>query len=344
MKNREVVYISEDKILQEAKAFIANNSDETVSVAHYQKLMEEYETLLSEIKFITKISDRLQNKLNSINENLLEQTIQLESAQKLIMIQNEELKKTKSNLEDTVAERTEELQVANHDLKATNIELDTFVYRASHDIKGPIMSMLGICNLAEMESINGVSKSYFGMLSDVAKQLHNKLNRLLTINNLKKKAPSFDTFQLQAIFDSTISSLAQFKGHDYIDISVDYPEHVQINSDLEVMQILFDNLSEYAIKNMGIREGERLYLKIRVKLNDGLQAIMSFNGNKIPENIRDEIFRMFYRTNNNPDLTGMELYTSSLAAGRLNGTVSLISSTREETVFSVHLPDVSVEK
>jgi signal transduction histidine kinase len=339
------MYISEDKILQEAKGLIAENSDEQVSVANYQKLMEEYETLLSEIKFITKISDRLQNKLNSINENLLEQTIQLESAQKLIMIQNDELKQTKSNLEDTVTERTEELQVANHDLKATNMELDTFVYRASHDIKGPIMSMLGICNLAKMESISGVSKEYFGMLSDVAKQLHNKLNRLLTINNLKKKSPSFDTFQLQAIFDSTISSLSQFKGHDYIDISVECPENIQVNSDLEVMQILFDNLSEYAIKNMGIREGERLYLKIQVSLNDdGLKGTVSFNGNKIPENIRDEIFKMFYRTNNNPDLTGMELYTSSLAAEKLNGIVNLISSTREETSFSIHLPDVSVEK
>ncbi|MFT5913765.1 MAG: signal transduction histidine kinase [Flammeovirgaceae bacterium] len=338
------MYISEDKILQEAKALVAENSDGQVSMENYQKLMGEYETLLSEIKFITKISDRLQNKLNSINENLLEQTVQLESAQKLIMIQNDELKQTKSNLENTVAERTEELQVANHDLKATNIELDTFVYRASHDIKGPIMSMLGICNLADMESINDVSKEYFGMLSEVAKQLHNKLNRLLTINNLKKKAPSFDTFQLQEIFDSTISSLAQFKGHDYIDISVDYPQDIQINSDLEVMQILFDNLSEYAIKNMGIREGERLYLKIEVKLNDGLQGVISFNGNKIPENIRDQIFKMFYRTNNNPDLTGMELYTSSLAAERLNGTVKLLSSSREETAFSLHLPNVTIDK
>ncbi|MGB0524142.1 MAG: hypothetical protein ACPGJS_14335, partial [Flammeovirgaceae bacterium] len=309
------MYINEDNILKEARELInSNNDSQQIPLNKYQKIVDEYETLLSEIKFITKISDRLQNKLNSINENLLEQTIQLESAQKLIMKQNEELKAAKENLEGKVIDRTKELQQANQDLQITNRELDTFVYRASHDIKGPIMTMLGLCNVAEMEAIQEMSKQYFKMLADVARQLQSKLQRLLTINNLKKLTIKSQEFNLETVFNNSITTVSQFKNIDFIDISLKYPEDKIISSDLEVFQILFDNLLEYAVKNISGREREAPFIRMSAKLEKNLQVFMVYNGNKIPENINSEIFRMFYRTNNNPDLTGMELYTANLAA------------------------------
>ena len=335
------MYINEDKILKESKALIEScQEDGSVPLELFQKLSSEYETLLSEIKFITKISDRLQNKLNTINENLLEQTVQLETAQKLIINQNDELKQAKENLEQKVQERTHELRQANDDLKITNRELDTFVYRASHDIKGPIMSMLGLCNLAEMEAIETVAKNYFRMLSDVAKQLQNKLNRLLTINNLKKTAPSKSYFQLQEVFDNSISSVAAFQEQDYVDISIDYPQDLELYSDIEIIQVLFDNVMEYAIKNMPIKHVDPLYIRMKVEISSHLEATFSYNGIKIPESVRENIFKMFYRTTNNPELTGMELYTAYLAADKLGGIIELITSERDETSFRVAIPSV----
>jgi len=337
------MYINEDNILKEAKELIKGNKDtQQIPLDKYQKIVDEYETLLSEIKFITKISDRLQNKLNSINENLLEQTIQLESAQKLILKQNDELKSAKENLEAKVVDRTKELQQANHDLLITNRELDTFVYRASHDIKGPIMTMLGLCNVAEMEAIQEMSKQYFRMLADVAQQLQSKLQRLLTINNLKKLTVKSQEFTLKEIFENSVEAIAQGKTQNHIDISLKYPENSVIVSDSEVFQILFDNLVEYAVKNIMIREQENPYIQMKATLEDNLQVFLVYNGNKIPENINTEIFKMFYRTNNNPDLTGMELYTANLAAEKLGGKVELLSSTRAETMFNIFLPKLRV--
>lgn len=339
------MYINEDNILKEARELIHSNEDtQHIPLDKYQKLVDEYETLLSEIKFITKISDRLQNKLNSINENLLEQTVQLESAQKLIMKQNEELKTSKENLEAKVIDRTKELQQANNDLQITNRELDTFVYRASHDIKGPIMTMLGLCNVAEMEAIQEMSKKYFTMLADVARQLQSKLQRLLTINNLKKLTVKSQEFKLKDIFENSVSTISQFKNRDFIDITLKYPENTTIISDLEVYQILFDNLMEYAVKNITIRESQTPFIRMNAKLDIDLQVFLVYNGNKIPENINSEIFKMFYRTNNNPDLTGMELYTASLAAEKLGGKVELLSSNRNETMFSIFLPKVTISQ
>lgn len=45
----------------------------------------------------------------------------------------------------------EELRKINEDLQKTNAELDRFVYSASHDLRAPLMSLLGLINIMELE-------------------------------------------------------------------------------------------------------------------------------------------------------------------------------------------------
>lgn len=338
------MYINEDKTLKEAKQLIQMNeaADGVVSLHNYQKLAKEYETLLGEMKFITKISDRLQNKLNGINENLLEQTNQLENAQKLIMKQNEELKLAKEGLEIKVAERTQELQKANEDLQVSNLELDTFVYRASHDIKGPIASIMGVCNIASMEASDEKSLNYFNMLLNVATQLQNKLNRLLNINNLKNIEVDKQIYQLDSLIEQGVEGLKSFKLSEYIAISSKVSEGSMVHTDTEIFQIILGNLLEYALKNSHIGSPNDAFISIKCILNENLQIFISYKGEVIPEDSSKDIFKMFYRTNNNPELTGMELYTANLALEKLKGGVELISSSEQETIFSIFIPSIAV--
>ena len=339
------MYINEDKTLREARQLIQDNeSSGVVSLEKYQLLAKEYETLLGEIKFITKISDRLQNKLNGINENLLEQTNQLENAQKLIMTQNEELKQAKEDLEVKVADRTKELQKANEDLQISNLELDTFVYRASHDIKGPIASIMGVCNIATMEAQEEKSLNYFNMLLHVATQLQNKLNRLLNINNLKSMQPNKESHALNALIDNALEALSAFQLSEYVKISTKVPKSALIYTDIEVFQIMLGNLLEYALKNSHIDSAKEAFISITCLVEHNLQIFISYKGEVIPTNSAQDIFKMFYRTSNNPELTGMELYTANLAIEKLQGRVELISSSEQETIFSVFLPAVEVSK
>ena len=104
----------------------------------YAHLALDYADLLADMKFLTKISDKLHNKLTLINKETSNHLTELENAKRLIAIQNENLK-TKIN------QRTSDVRNAYSQLLATHSELDQFVYRISHDLKEPIVRLLGLC-------------------------------------------------------------------------------------------------------------------------------------------------------------------------------------------------------
>jgi light-regulated signal transduction histidine kinase (bacteriophytochrome) len=46
-------------------------------------------------------------------------------------------------LDKLVKAKTEELSATNRELEKALTELDTFIYKTSHDIKGPLARLLG---------------------------------------------------------------------------------------------------------------------------------------------------------------------------------------------------------
>jgi signal transduction histidine kinase len=67
----------------------------------------------------------------------------LRKQKKQLIAANTEVKRINENLEGLVFERT-------HLLENLNSELDTFLYRASHDMRTPVRSILGLCHITTM--------------------------------------------------------------------------------------------------------------------------------------------------------------------------------------------------
>lgn len=99
-KNKEFLYKNETSILIHSKDIL---KDKKHSLEEYTNLCHSYEQLLSETKVITKVSDRLQNKLNSANEQIGKV--------------NDELKVNNQQLQETI----DELTKARVGRKATTI-------------------------------------------------------------------------------------------------------------------------------------------------------------------------------------------------------------------------------
>lgn len=76
------VFEKENEILQHAKELLARPEglSEQSWLQEYERLAQSYAQLLGEVKLLTSVSDRLQNKLNKANENITRKNEELSRA------------------------------------------------------------------------------------------------------------------------------------------------------------------------------------------------------------------------------------------------------------------------
>lgn len=81
------VFEKEHKILAASKSFLTKNIEETPAQEfkqEYEVLSQSYEQLLGEVKLLTSVSDRLQNKLNRSNETIIKKNDELKETNDLL--------------------------------------------------------------------------------------------------------------------------------------------------------------------------------------------------------------------------------------------------------------------
>src|SRR5690606_35291568 len=93
---------------------------------------------------------------------------QLEEQNKEMLAQNEEYMAL-----------NEELEESNMRLRKANQELDSFVYRVSHDMRAPIASSLGLAMLCLQETSLDEMKKYTKLQYDCLKRLDNFIKDIL---------------------------------------------------------------------------------------------------------------------------------------------------------------------
>src|SRR5690606_13860165 len=166
----------------------------------------------------------------------------LTEAKSTIENQNKQLTSLNRNLEKMVDARTVELQVANEALKRVNDELDNFSYKTSHDIRGPLASLKGMCNVAIMDVKDQLALSYFTKLDATAERLNTILTRLLIINQINNSSASHELIDFKSIVEDVIV-LERKKGlPPKLHIRKYIENGIMFYCDKELIRIILENL------------------------------------------------------------------------------------------------------
>jgi signal transduction histidine kinase len=277
--------------------------------------------LLEDVKLLTRLSDKLQNKVQQ---------------------QNDELRHAKHNLEDVVKTRTSDLNKAYSDLLNINTELDSFVYRASHDIRGPLATFLGLCNLAKMEATETIALHYFDMLHHTAKRMDEILSRLLAISKLKNLEVSYEDIAIKALIENIIQEAQQKENFRSVKISINRLEDLKVCSDRNVLEIIFMQMLENAVDSLNNSPQERtqtefIHLYV-IRQEEHLCVFIKYTGVIIPPAHWEKVFEIFHRTHHGADMTGLRLYTAKLAADKVNCQIKIIESNQVQTIFELLIP------
>ncbi len=274
------------------------------------------------------------------NRNIKRVNAKLSEAKEIIQQQNEALENKNKELDIEVERKTEDLARANQSLQQVNAELDNFIYKTSHDIRGPLASLKGICNVAMLDVQDALALSYLRKLDVTAERLNSILTRLVIINQINNSKLTLEKIEFEKVLND-VMLLEKKKGlPSDLTIKTNIDPNAHIHSDRELVRIVLENLIDNAIKfyndssrvdsfvNIIIDSVEERFVKVRI----------IDNGIGISESSPGKLFQMFSRASERSETGGIGLYITKIATEKLGGKVGLLTTPEGYTEFFVIFP------
>lgn len=223
------------------------------------------------------------------------------------------------------------------ELMETNQELDTFFYKASHDLKGPLASVMGIVNLARIENEGKEHQTpYFDLIEKSVKRLDRTLMDLIELARTRKGSAKKSLISIKPLIEEIIKSLEHLMGFDRIEFRFDLDPDMEILADKVLLLSVFQNLIHNSIN---YSTSSKPYIMISGhRKGDHYEFVVADNGSGIPDRIKDKVFGMFYRGNPDSGGSGLGLFIVKNALDKMNGTIRLESVENEGTSFYLTIP------
>lgn len=226
------------------------------------------------------------------------------------------------------------LQRTNNQLTSALHQLDTFVYKASHDLKGPIATIQGLSSLALKEPNNADLPNYLEKIDQTANKMDSLLAKLLIVNVINHDAPSYSSINLSEMVGNLVDKIEK---EIIWDIKID--ESINIKSDERLLSVSLNNMIENAVNYS--YPNRPCMIKIIAENdanNNNILINVIDNGRGINKEMVDQIFNMFFRGDEYSQGNGLGLYVVKMAINKLEGSVDVKSSSEEGTHFTIRLP------
>ena len=223
-------------------------------------------------------------------------------------------------------------------IEQKNRELDAFFYKISHDLKGPITSIIGMDGLIRDEISDGKALEYFDIYKKQMFRINNILDELMRITRIDHYSERKEQINFREMALDCISSFSYLKLYKRVNFTIDVDEDVEYHAEWSIINSILQNLIENAIKYADEKK-EHLVASISVrKEGESLIMIAKDNGIGMPEEVRVNVFEMFYRGGHQCEGSGLGLYILNRAVEKLQGTAELESKPGEGTKFIISLP------
>ncbi|HYF68526.1 MAG TPA: hybrid sensor histidine kinase/response regulator [Ohtaekwangia sp.] len=240
------------------------------------------------------------------------------------------------------AERT--LRKQNEELVKINKELDSFVYSVSHNLRAPLMSVLGLLRLAQVEverfgKENNILLSYFGMMEHSINKLDDTLKEILDYSRNARSEIKNEKVDLKALIEDGFDRLKYHEGSEQIEKLVNIEEHSVFCSDPNRLSVVLNNLISNSIKYRDLHKKNQ-YIKIQGKVNETMARIeFHDNGIGIPEELLNKIYDMFFRATERSEGAGLGLYIVKETIEKLGGRIETTSEVGSGTSFILEIPN-----
>ena len=241
------------------------------------------------------------------------------------------------NISDQV-EAEEMLRQTLEELKISNYELDQFVYKASHDLRSPLTSILGLLNIAEIDKENAVS--HIKMIRGRIHKLDEFVQSIINYSQTSNLETKYEPLRIEYFIHKNIADLDFLPYSSKIKFKIKSHHKGTIYTDTLRLNVILRNLLSNAIK-FADRTKKVSIVLIETELRKDNQFVLTItdNGQGIDPEYQERIFDMFYRANERSDGNGLGLYIVRQAVEKLGGTLKFASQLGKGSTFVVTLPN-----
>ena len=309
-----------------------------VSLGHFLKEDKKFV-----IAYIADITKRKQSE-----EKIIRQQAEME-------LVNEEMKELNANLEETVKNRTIELQSTLNELEASKEELtlslekqkevndlkSRFVSMASHEFRTPLSTILSsISLLAKYETTEDQPKrdKHIDRIKSSVKNLTDILNEFLSLGKIEagKVEVHPELFDITEFISGIVNEMnvllkpGQIMEYTHVGISHTY-------ADSQLFKHVLVNLLSNAIKFSP--ENSIILIECTIQ-NDKATITVTDQGIGIPKSDQIHLFDRFFRATNVTNIqgTGLGLHIVGRYIELLNGRIHYNSELEKGSTFTIELP------
>jgi signal transduction histidine kinase len=241
--------------------------------------------------------------------------------------------------ENAKVKAAQALQNQNAELKKINKELDSFVYSVSHNLRAPLMSVLGLLDLAKHETHeNSTLDQYFAMMESSIHKLDETVKEILDYSRNARQNLTIEKLDLKKMIEDHFEKMRFMAGSELITREIVIDEKSTFYSDGYRISVILNNLISNAIKYHD--PVKKSFIKITVTVNKET-ALLEFqdNGIGIEDRYINKVFDMFFRGTDKNKGAGLGLYIVKEAVEKLKGTIHVESKVGHGTVFRIEVPN-----
>lgn len=249
------------------------------------------------------------------------------------------------NLVDLALQRAqlfEREQVSRRGAEAANAELETLLYSVSHDLRSPLISVLGYLDVLRSEhgsELTGEGPHYLERISVNAVYMQSLIADLLELSRIGRSDPPSAALDLQVLAEQVVESARM--SHPAARLRVDGALPVVRMSDVRARQLL-TNLVDNALKHGG---RDDLVVTISAAASDNGSILLSVadDGRGVPPEYRARVLRVFERLDaaRSSTGTGMGLAICKRIVESVGGTLEVggpPSGSESGTTIQIDLP------
>lgn len=225
----------------------------------------------------------------------------------------------------------------NLELTKVNSELDRFVYSASHDLRAPLASILGLINVARIDNSPTNREEYYNLIEKSVKKLDSFINDIIEFSRNSRLKISSDLIDFETLINSLIDELRFLDEKNLIRRVVKVKGQGQFHTDQKRLTIVLNNLISNSIKYHNLT-GEDPFIEVEIEYTDQIAHIkVRDNGMGISAEHLEHIFKMFYRANESSKGSGLGLYIVKEALEKINGKISVESEPYKGSTFHIEI-------